>query len=198
VLRILGRILLDRTRCARGDAAERDAEPREEPAMRIYEGSPRQDYEEVLRSVGAFIDQRAMREILLLEVQDGFVVQGLVAAGASTGEWSESYGTLVKETVTFMDEDIAKFMEDGIARRGAPEGGSGSYEHALRVIGRYIDEQKPRDVFFFEQDGAFVLRLLHTAQKGSDHVLVEFTREDVSELIARGPALRVTTSGIGA
>ena len=25
--------------------------------MRIYEGSPRQDYEEVFRSIGAFIDQ---------------------------------------------------------------------------------------------------------------------------------------------
>ena len=35
--------------------------------MRIYEGSPRQDFEEVLRSIGAFLDQRGMREILLLE-----------------------------------------------------------------------------------------------------------------------------------
>ena len=33
--------------------------------MRIYEGSPRQDYEEVLRSIGAFVDQRGLHEILL-------------------------------------------------------------------------------------------------------------------------------------
>ena len=32
--------------------------------MRIYEGSPRQDFEEVFRSIGAFIDQRGMRDIL--------------------------------------------------------------------------------------------------------------------------------------
>ena len=49
--------------------------------MRIYEGSPRQDFEEVFRSIGAFLDSRGMRDILLLEVPDGFVVQGLVTRG---------------------------------------------------------------------------------------------------------------------
>ena len=53
--------------------------------MRIYEGSPRQDFEEVFRSIGAFLDQRGMRDVLLLEVPDGFIVQGLVAAGADSG-----------------------------------------------------------------------------------------------------------------
>ena len=43
--------------------------------MRIYEGSPRQDFEEVFRSIGAFVDQRGMREILLVEAPDGFIVQ---------------------------------------------------------------------------------------------------------------------------
>ena len=46
--------------------------------MRIYEGSPRQDFEEVFRSIGAFLDQRGMRDILLVEAPDGFIVQGLV------------------------------------------------------------------------------------------------------------------------
>ena len=46
--------------------------------MRIYEGSPRQDFEEVLRSIGAFLDQRGMRDVLLVEAPDGFIVQGLV------------------------------------------------------------------------------------------------------------------------
>jgi len=51
--------------------------------MRIYEGSPRQDFEEVFRSIGALIDQRGMREILLFEAPDGFIVQGVVVAGQS-------------------------------------------------------------------------------------------------------------------
>ena len=51
--------------------------------MRIYEGSPRQDFEEVLRSIGAFLDQRGMRDVLLVEAPDGFIVQGLVIEGGS-------------------------------------------------------------------------------------------------------------------
>ena len=89
--------------------------------MRIYEGSPRQDFEEVFRSIGAFLDERGMRDILLLEVPDGFVVQGLVMAGGSTSAWSEAIGTQSKETLTFVDDDIAKFMEEAATRRGDAE-----------------------------------------------------------------------------
>ena len=67
---------------------------------------------------------------------------------------------------------------------------AGFYETAFRVLGRYMDEQKPRDVFFFEQDGAFVVRLLMGGQTGSRHVLAEFTRDDITEMVTRGPGLR--------
>ncbi len=163
--------------------------------MRIYEGSPRQDFEEVFRSIGAFLDTRGSRDTLLLEVPDGFVVQGLVAVGVDEGAWSESVGTIQKETLTFVDDDIAKFMEEAAARRGAgqpAEGPSaGPNEQALRVIGRWVDEQKPKDVFLFEQDGAYVVRLLVAGHAGSHHELTEFTREDIAALVAQGPALRV-------
>jgi hypothetical protein len=161
--------------------------------MRIYEGSPRQDFEEVFRSIGAFLDQRGMKDVLLLEAPDGFIVQGLVTAGQAGGAWSESVGVQSKETLTFLDDDIARFMEEAGARRGtgiSAAASGGHYETAFRVIGRYMDEQKPRDVFFFEQDGAFVLRLLMAGQAGSKHELAEFTRDDINELVARGPALR--------
>jgi hypothetical protein len=162
--------------------------------MRIYEGSPRQDFEEVFRSIGAFIDQRGMREILLVEAPDGFIVQGVVAAGSAGGTWSESIGTQTKETLTFLDDDIARFMEESVARRGnpgpEPQRDAGFYETALRVIGHYMDEQKPRDVFFFEQDGAFVVRLFLGGQSGARHELAEFTREDIAQLVSSGPTLR--------
>jgi hypothetical protein len=170
--------------------------------MRIYEGSPRQDFEEVFRSIGAFIDQRGMREILLVEAPDGFIVQGIVSTGGSSGAWSESMGHQTKETLTFLDDDIARFMEESVARRGKPgpepHRDAGFYETALRVIGRYMDEQKPRDVFFFEQDGAFVVRLFQTAQQGGQHILAEFTRDDIADLVARGPSLRVPIPTPGA
>jgi hypothetical protein len=163
--------------------------------MRIYEGSARQDFEEVFRSIGAFLDQRGMKDVLLLEAPDGFIVQGLVTSGKAGGTWSESVGTQSKETLTFLDDDIARFMEEAGARRGSGTSAAtagGHYETAFRVIGRYMDDQKPRDVFFFEQEGAFVLRLLMSGQAGSRHELAEFTRDDIAELVARGPSLRHT------
>ncbi len=162
--------------------------------MRIYEGSPRQDFEEVFRSIGAFLDRRGMRDILLLEVPDGYVVQGLVLTQGSGSAWSEKVGAVVKETLTYLDEDIAKFMEEAVKRRGSsePPGSpqAGPHERALRVIGRWMDEQRPRDVFLFEQEGAYVVRLFTSGQSGSHHVLAEFTAEDVEGLATQAPRLR--------
>jgi hypothetical protein len=171
--------------------------------MRIYEGSPRQDFEEVFRSMGAFLDRRGMREVLLVEAPDGFIVQGLVTSQKDSGAWSDALGLQVKETLTFLDDDISRFMDESIARRGAgpmPSGwGSGGYyEHAFRVLGRYMDEQKPRDVFFFEQDGSFVVRLLMAAPAGSRHVLAEFTREDIEAMVASAPGWRNAVAKPGA
>ena len=157
--------------------------------MRIYDGSPRQDFEEVFRSIGAFLDARGMRDILMLEVSDGFVVQGLVSAGGSAGTWSDTMGTVSKETLTFLDDDIAKFMEEAVARRGrgAPDGATaGVHERALRVVGRWMDGEKPRDVFLFEQDGAYVVRLHVAGQAGSHHMLAEFTKDDINALVEPG------------
>jgi hypothetical protein len=167
--------------------------------MRIYEGGPRQDYEEALRSIGSFLDQRGLRELLLLETNDGFVVQGLVPRIDETGQWAESAGTIEKQTFNFQDEDIGRFMDESYAQRrnpkpGRPQVGDKFYEHALRVIGRYIDEQKPRDVFLFEQDHSFVLRLLMGGRAGEQHVLAEFTRDEVEQMITSAADLRAQSA----
>ena len=39
--------------------------------MRIYDGSPRQDWEEVLRSVGAFADAEQLKELRSLNCEQG-------------------------------------------------------------------------------------------------------------------------------
>jgi hypothetical protein len=82
----------DRIQNTRTTPAGAEAASRGDP-MRIYEGSPRQDFEEVFRSIGAFLDQRRMTEVLLVEAPDGFIVQGIVIAGGSGGSWSESMGS---------------------------------------------------------------------------------------------------------
>jgi len=164
--------------------------------MRIYEGSPRQDWEEVLRSIGAFADRERMKELLLLELDAGFIIQGLSLPRDSA--WTESEGMLTKQTHELPDDEIGKLIDAAEAKRSAgPETTpqteiSNYYEQAMRVIGAYLDAQKPRDVFLFEQDGAFVLRLLvsATGAAAAGHQLVEFTKEDILAMIAAAPQQR--------
>jgi hypothetical protein len=159
--------------------------------VRIYEGTPRQNYEEVLRSIGAILDQRGMREVSMAETDDGFVVQGLVLVAGEESAWNDPAARLAKETFYLREDDVSRFMDEAFARRrNRPEAepvGSvprGFYETALRVIGGYFDQQQPRDVFFFEQDHQFVIRLLMPTRIGLRHVLVEFTRDDIEAMIA--------------
>ena len=57
--------------------------------MRIYEGAPRQNYEDILRSVGAILDQRGMREVTVAETDDGFMVQGLAVESGEEKSWGD-------------------------------------------------------------------------------------------------------------
>jgi hypothetical protein len=160
--------------------------------MRIYEGAPRQNYEEVLRSIGAMLDQRGMREITLAETDDGFVVQGLAIVPGEDRPWNDPAARLAKETFYLREDDIARFMDEAVARRQGRSSQPpvmsrqplGFYETALRVVGGYVDQQQPRDVFFFEQDHQFVMRLLMPTRAGLRHVLVEFTREEIGAMAA--------------
>lgn len=164
--------------------------------MRIYEGSPRQDWEEVLRSIGAFADRERMKELLLLELDAGFILQGMGLPPASAR--TESEGSLAKITRELPDDEVAELMEVAASKRSdAPPGTphteiANYYEHAMRVIGAYLDLNHPRDVFLFEQEGAFVLRLLVLGAGAAParHQLVEFTKDDIMSMIEAAPAQR--------
>jgi hypothetical protein len=158
--------------------------------MRIYEGSPRQDWEEVLRSVGAYLDNRGMRGMVFIETDTGFIIQGTSVEG-STGT-GESMGKANRETLTLHDDDVSRFMDDAVARRGKTdeEPGPHVYEQQLRVIGSYLDSMHPRDIFFFEVEGSYIARITVAGQGGLKQELVEFTPEDIADLIAKAPTLR--------
>jgi len=158
--------------------------------MRIYEGSPRQDWEEVLRSVGAYLDDRGMRSVIFLETDTGFIVQGL-SVQSSTGS-GEAIGQANRETLTLHDDDVSRFMDEAIKRRGqkTEEPGPNHYEQQLRVIGRYLDEQHPRDIFFFEVDGSYIARITLIGPSGFRQELIEITRDDITDMIAKAPELR--------
>ena len=85
--------------------------------MRLYEGAPRHNYEDVLRSIGAVLDQRGLRDMTLVELDDGFVVQGLALVPGTGGTWTDTEARLEKETVQLLGDDVA---DDGRGRRPAP------------------------------------------------------------------------------
>ena len=64
------------------------------------------------------------------------------------------------------------------------------YEHAMRVLGAYIDSQKAHDVFLFEQEGSFVLRLFGVSGSRASHQLAEFTRDEILAMIESAPEQR--------
>jgi hypothetical protein len=166
--------------------------------VRIYEGSPRQQWEEVLRSIGAFADREQLKELLLLELEVGFVLQGLgLQAG---GADSDSFGSAVKRTYELTDDQVAELMDVSVAQRGNSTADdtradiTNYYQHAMRVIGNYIDSQKAHDVFLFEQDGSFVLRLFAVSGSRAAHQLAEFTRDEILAMIEAAPAQRQTSA----
>ncbi len=163
--------------------------------MRIYEGSPRQNWEEVLRSIGAFADQEKLKDLLFLELEAGFLLQGLGLQ--SGGADSDSFGSTTKRTYELADEQIAEMMDAMEARRGTAVADRphtdlmNYYEQALRIIGAYIDNQRAHDVFWFEQDGSFVVRLFGvTGSHGAGHQLSEFTKDEILAMIESAPEYR--------
>ena len=163
--------------------------------MRIYEGSPRQDWEEVLRSIGGFADSERLKELLLLELEGGFLLQGVgIQAG---GADSDTYGATAKRTYELTDDQVAEMMDAMAAKRGSagsdrPNPGlTNYYELAMRIIGAYVDQQRARDVFLFEQDGSFVVRLFAAAgSRGGGHQLAEFTKDEILAMIMAAPEQR--------
>jgi hypothetical protein len=163
--------------------------------MRIYDGSPRQDWEEVLRSVGAFADSEQLKELLLLELEGGFLLQGLGLKQG--GADSDSFGSAAKRTYELTDEQVAELMDANAAKRGSSDADvphpelANYYELGMRILGAYIDQQKAHDVFLFEQDGSFVLRLFGTAgSRGTGHQLSEFTKDEILAMIESAPEQR--------
>ncbi len=163
--------------------------------MRIYEGSPRQDWEEVLRSIGAYVDRERLKELLLLELEGGFLLQGLTLP--PQGVASEGFGALAKRTHELTDDQVAELMEQAAEHRGSAADDQPHpvvehyYELSMRVVGAYIDSQKAHDVFLFEQDGSYVVRLFASSgTRVAGHQLAEFTRDEIMAMIGSAPEHR--------
>jgi len=106
--------------------------------VRIYPGNPRSHYEEVLRSLGLILDAEGYRHIVVVEIDDGFMVTGL-GYSTSVSRTAESVGRWACVATRFGDDEIGAMLDIGIARRGSGHRAL-HHERTLRLIGLWIDE----------------------------------------------------------
>lgn len=79
--------------------------------MKLFRGLSRTDYQDVLRALGLFIDERGYTDVRILEIDEGLVLQGRVADRREIGK--ASYDTLL-----ITDDDIKEMVRDAARRRG--------------------------------------------------------------------------------
>ena len=79
--------------------------------MKLFRGMKRSDYQDVLRALGYFIDDRGYTDVRIVETEDGVVLQGRVAERREIGDASF-------DTFLITDEDVKVMVRDAFLRRG--------------------------------------------------------------------------------
>lgn len=153
--------------------------------MRVYPGTPRRAYADVLRAIGAALDYVAMRSVLLVEVDDGFFAQGHAAVQVDR---RTSSGSVTRLEMHFSDAEIAREMEAAVERRGRPHR-AGANERAFRLLGGYLDAHTGSDLTFIEQEGTWLVRSINPEAQGR-YTFVEFTPEDLARMSTESATAR--------
>ena len=78
--------------------------------MKLFRGRSRSDYQDVLRVVGALIDERGYRDIRIIETEDGLVLQG-------RADVREQIGQPGFDTYLITEEDLKVMIQDSFERR---------------------------------------------------------------------------------
>ena len=86
--------------------------------MMDFSGTTRVDYEDILRAVGYFIDQNNLKEVCIIELNEGVLVRGI----RYTTDKTRGYQT-ISESFLFTNEDLEKLLEDAYKRRQPGKGG---------------------------------------------------------------------------
>jgi hypothetical protein len=79
--------------------------------QKLFQGMSRTDYQDVLRTIGHYIDQHGFTNIRLIETEDGVILQGRVGVGETRGERKT-------ETYLLTVQDVKELMREAYTRRG--------------------------------------------------------------------------------
>ncbi len=97
-------------------------------------------FEDLLRSLGAVLDERGARTIIVRDIPAGLLVRAVMAREAADGRPA----TLVPIERAFSSPTLLEAQIAAVLRRGTDHV-AGPIERALRVVGRCIDAQGIRD-----------------------------------------------------
>jgi hypothetical protein len=79
--------------------------------QKLFQGMLKTDYQDVLRTIGHYIDEHGFTDIRLLETEDGLILQGKSSTGVARGD---------KRTETYLltVQDVKDLMREAYTRRG--------------------------------------------------------------------------------
>jgi hypothetical protein len=80
--------------------------------MKLFSGLATTDYQDILRAVGALLDQQRLRDVRIWEHEAGIIVQG-----RQLDDDTARY-----ESVLLSDDDLRLLLEDAYRRRNGPNG----------------------------------------------------------------------------
>jgi hypothetical protein len=97
-------------------------------------------YEDLLRSLGAVLDERGARTVIVRDIPAGLMVRAMVSRDSVDGRPA----TLVPIERAFSSPTLLEAQIAAVLRRGTDHV-AGPIERALRVVGRHIDAEGLRE-----------------------------------------------------
>jgi hypothetical protein len=79
--------------------------------MKLFQGLAQTEYQDVLRALGLFIDQHGYKDVRIIEIEDGIVIQGRLGDRRELGKPSF-------DTFLITEQDLKELVADAFRRRG--------------------------------------------------------------------------------
>jgi len=147
--------------------------------MLITDGGSGQTVEDVLRALGAALDERHATGVALIEVPEGLMVRARVTP--APGDPADGPRVSMERAFghkEFLEQRMAALQLRGSTHRAGP------VERALRVMGRYIDAHDLQQVTLMEHDARQGWMLWHRSRTAARHLLVTFDHAEIERAAA--------------
>ncbi|HET6261012.1 MAG TPA: hypothetical protein VFG99_02095 [Chloroflexia bacterium] len=93
-------------------------------------GNFRMEYEDVFRAIGYFIDQNSMKEVCIIELQEGILVRGLRYTAERGG-----YHT-ISESFLFTNQDLENIVNEAYERRNQAQANQAAPQPKRGLFGK--------------------------------------------------------------